>query len=304
MLLFEIKNSKIWKLTMFVSLIFLFPIFLRYENLELDEERKFIRICLNKQEFKNKIALWTLLTEDVSNYGAGAIKLLQSIKENVKITKFDAYVLELKQKPLPTKLRKYLERTGWRICKVNGIAPRDVSKTFNRFRDQFTKLLLWNAIEYTANYYFDSDTFVIRNIDNYLAIHQTFNSSLHKIGCTRDIYAGIWISGFNMGVFVIKPNQTEYYRLLNLKSDPNFYFDEAQAEQGFLNVVYKNLWYEIGFENNANLAVYSLKRDYWDNKTNFINIIHYTMEKPWKCSDVYKAPCDLWIRSNFTRINN
>jgi len=38
------------------------------------------------------------LLEDISNYGAGAIKLLQSIQENVKITKFDAFVLELKQK--------------------------------------------------------------------------------------------------------------------------------------------------------------------------------------------------------------
>ena len=117
-----------------------------------------------------------------------------------------------------------------------------------------------------------------------------------------DIYAGNWKLNFNMGVFVIKPNQTELFRLLELKNDPKFNFDVAQAEQGFLNVVYKNLWYEIGFENNANLAVYSQKRDYWNGKKNFINIIHYTMEKPWACSDAYKVPCDLWIQFNLTQL--
>jgi len=294
----KIKLNYFFKLIFLICLLICFLIFLfiyciNSKSIGL-ERKKCVNICQNNLEINNEIAIWTLLTDDINNYGVGAIKLLKSIKKNVKRTKFDAFVLELTNKPIPSKLRENIEHTGWRICRVNRIAPRDESGTFERFRDQFTKLLLWKAIEYTAHYYFDSDTFAIRNLDDFFTRHNKFDLNLHKIGCTLDIYAGVWTNNFNMGVFVLRPNENEYNRLIKLKNDPDFNFDVAQAEQGFLNVVYKNLWYEIGFENNANLAVYSQKRDFWDRKENLIKIIHYTMEKPWACSESYKAPCDLW----------
>lgn len=297
MLQFKIKEfwAKNIKVSLALMICFIFLFFKIHENIKnYTGNKNIIKICQNKQYVKNEIAVWTLLTDDIYNYGLGAMKLLKSIKKNVKRTKFDAFVLEITNKQIPIALREEIERAGWRICQVNRIAPRDETGTFGRFRDQFTKLLLWNATEYTAHYYFDSDTFVIQNIDDLFTVHNKFDTNSHRIGCTMDIYAGNWKLNFNMGVFVIKPNQTELNRLLELKNDPKFNFDVAQAEQGFLNVVYKNLWYEIGFENNANLAVYSQKRDYWNGKKNFINIIHYTMEKPWACSDAYKVPCDFW----------
>ena len=294
----KIKLNYFFKLIFLICLLICFLIFLfiyciNSKSIGL-ERKKCVNICQNNLEINNEIAIWTLLTDDINNYGVGAIKLLKSIKKNVKRTKFDAFVLELTNKPIPSKLRENIEHTGWRICRVNRIAPRDESGTFERFRDQFTKLLLWKAIEYTAHYYFDSDTFAIRNLDDFFTRHNKFDLNLHKIGCTLDIYAGVWTNNFNMGVFVLRPNENEYNRLIKLKNDPDFNFDVAQAEQGFLNIVYKNLWYEIGFENNANLAVYSQKRDFWDRKENLIKIIHYTMEKPWACSESYKAPCDIW----------
>ena len=262
------------------------------------ENEKIVKICLNKQYSTSEIAIWTFLTDDIDNYSIGAIKLLKSIKKNAIKTNFDAFVLELANKPIPNLIKAELERGGWKFCQVNRIAPRDEQKTFGRFRDQFTKLLLWNATEHEAHYYFDSDTFVIRNIDEFLNTHKKFDSNLHKIGCTMDIRASVWQKTFNFGVFVLKPNHTEFKRLIELKSDQNLKFETSMSEQGFLNVVYKNLWYEIGFENNANLAVYAQKRDFWDGKENFINIIHYTMEKPWACSDTYRIPCNYWRNFN------
>jgi len=129
-------------------------------------------------------------------------------------------------------------------------------------------------------------------------MHNKLDPEFHKIGCTMDLRETGWQKAFNMGVFLVKPNQTEFKRLIKLKNDSNFQYEMIMSEQGFLNVVYRNLWYEIGFENNANLAVYTAKRDFWDGKANFINIIHYTIEKPWACSDVYKAPCDFWRQSS------
>ena len=40
-------------------------------------------------------------------------------------------------------------------------------------------------------------------------------------------------------------------------------FETSQAEQGFLNVVYEQSWFDIGFGNNANLAVYTGNRDFY-----------------------------------------
>lgn len=82
--------------------------------------------------------------------------------------------------------------------------------------------------------------------------------------------------------------------MLNLKDDPNVNYEETMAEQGFLNVVYKNKWYEFGFGNNANLAVYSHQKNYWKENEKSINVIHYTMNKPWSCSTTYKPVCHIW----------
>jgi lipopolysaccharide biosynthesis glycosyltransferase len=69
------------------------------------------------------------------------------------------------------------------------------------------------------------------------------------------------------------------------------------SDQGFLNQVYQNDWHEIGFVNNANLALYKFQRKFWDDhKIEDINIIHFTMQKPWKCrpNGPYAALCKIW----------
>lgn len=262
--------------------------------------RNFIQICQNKQTFHNEIAVWTLLADDVENYGMGAIKLLKSIKRNVIKTKFDAFVLELVTKPIrPTQMREKLLQAGWRICQVNRIAPREENKTRDLFRDTFTALILWNVTEYKAHYHFDSDTLALRNLDELFTTHTKFNPDEHKIGCTKDWRENQWQNTFNMGVFVVKPNQSEFNRLIELKDDSNFHYEMIMSQQGFLNVVYKDLWYEIGFENSANLVVYTTDREFWNKRVNSINIIHFTVKKPWSCSWstwTYKVPCDLWRR--------
>jgi lipopolysaccharide biosynthesis glycosyltransferase len=103
-----------------------------------------------------------------------------------------------------------------------------------------------------------------------------------------------------MGVFVIKPSRKEYDRLIELKENENVKFETALSEQGLLNVVYENKWFEIGFEYNANLAVYTQLREFWKQREGFINVIHFTMIKPWQnksCSEFYyQRLCNLWNR--------
>ena len=111
----------------------------------------------------------------------------------------------------------------------------------------------------------------------------------------------MWQNAFNMGVFAIKPNGTEFKRLIQMKNDSNVKFESLMSEQGFLNVVYKDKWHEFGFQNNANLASYSKDRDYWDSFGNTLNVIHYTINKPWACGQAYRKVCDQW--RNFKHID-
>lgn len=246
-----------------------------------------------KEQIYLNISIWTFLT-DYHGYTDSAIKLIKSIKNNTSFSLKHFFVLEIKEKPLPENIKKQLFAAGWAIKTVSRIPPRDERKTIHRFRDQFTKLELWAFEEYEANIYFDSDTVVVGNIDTFLGLYKNFETGKHKIGVTRDLRYGKWQTSFNMGVFVIKPNRTEYKYLIGLKNNESFNFETKMSEQGFLNEAYKNQWYEIGFENNANLAVYTQKRDYWLEREKDIKIIHFTMQKPWSCGGVYKKVCALW----------
>ena len=66
---------------------------------------------LLKQYFNNEIAIWTFLTDDIEHYSIGAIKLLKSLKKNAINTNFDAFVLELVNKPIPSLIKANLELT-------------------------------------------------------------------------------------------------------------------------------------------------------------------------------------------------
>ena len=265
-----------------------------------EELRNTISVCQNEVKFEHELLVATFLTDD-SNYAYSAIKLLKSIVKNAETTMFDKLILELTQKPLEVNLKKKLLDAGWKFCQVNRIAPRDEAQTFPRFLDQFTKLILWNMTEYKRIVYLDSDVLVVGKIDNLLNVHNYLDRDNLKIACTRDIRGGVWQNAFNMGVFAIKPNGTEFKRLIQMKNDSNVKFESLMSEQGFLNVVYKDKWHEFGFQNNANLAAYSQDRDYWDSFGNTLNVIHYTINKPWACGQAYRKVCDQW--RNFKHID-
>lgn len=245
--------------------------------------------CLNA-DFRpnNPISVWTMLT-DGAGYVDGAVKLGASVRQHTS-TPLDMVVLVLDNKPLAKETWMRLRATGWQRCVVERIAPLNEKGTFGRFRDQFTKLHVWGMTMYDTLLYLDLDTLALRPIDGLLRTRL----GEKKIGVARDYGGGKWRPGFNMGVFLIHPNAEEHARLLNLQKGGEIKFDTAMSEQGFLNVVYRNEWYDIGFKYNANLAIFSQDRSYWDKHENDIRIVHYTMNKPWKCSRAYNRPCSWW----------
>ena len=243
-----------------------------------------------------RILVATMLTDDAYLYGKGAKMLIRSIKSRSLLPKgVDFKILELDSKPVDDDLRAMLNQAGWTFVRKPRIPPRNEARTFGRFRDQFSKLHFWNMTEYDRILYFDSDCLVVGSIDDLLKM----NISGKPLWATRDTRGpgapnGGWVDGFNMGVFMIEPSSEEYTRLLHAKEDTNIGFDNGSAEQGFLNVIYKDLWGEIGFGNNANLAVYVADRSYWDQRNSSINVVHYTMQKPWSCGRPFEPICSFW----------
>lgn len=238
----------------------------------------------------NRLLIATLLTDDIDLYSQGAAKLIVSIKQSLRQNATFA-LLTIDTKPLNETVKARMECLGWNIYVVSRIVPHNEEGTYYRFRDQFTKLLLWNFTYFTKVLYLDSDTFVIGNIESILS-HPMGNNS---ILVARDIKAGVWQDTFNMGVFVITPNVDEFHRLIELKDERKIHFETGMAEQGFLNAVYKNEWGDIGFVNNANLAAYEQDNSMWLANEENINIIHYTMQKPWSCHGLYKVICRKWL---------
>jgi hypothetical protein len=245
--------------------------------------------CLNDDFQPNeRIAVWTMLNDN-KDYVQGAIKIGKSIHAKTK-TPVDLVVMELQHKLLTDQEWTELRAVGWQRCTVEPIpAPQ---KTRRDLKEKFAVLHVWAMTVYDRVIFLDADSFPQNSLDG--LIHMDLQGK--AVGVTKDIRQGTWVETFNSGVLLLHPSIPEFQRLLQLLGS-GLVFDYVMSDQGFLNEVYKDNWHEIGFVYNANLALYRFQRAFWDShKLEDINIIHYTMSKPWKCSPTgtYGPICQIW----------
>jgi len=248
--------------------------------------------CLN-DDFnpQNKVGVWTMLHDNMG-YVKGAAKLGLGVRRNTK-TPVDLVVMELKSKPLGEDMWEILKPSGFIRCSVETIkAPQ---KTRGDLKEKFAVLQIWAMEVYKTVVFLDADTFVQNGIDDLIEMDLQGKA----LGVTKDIMHKKWVETFNSGVMLLHPSEKEHDRLVELLYS-GIKFDYYMSDQGFLNEVYKDNWHEIGFVNNANLALYRFEREFWDqHKLEDINVIHYTMQKPWKCrpKGPYGPICKLWINA-------
>jgi len=245
--------------------------------------------CIN-DDFKaeNKVGVWTMLNDNM-DYVKGAIKLGKGVREHTK-TPLDLVVMELESKPLSNEQWDLLRPIGFKKCSVKSIPPPQ--KTRPDLREKFAVLHVWAMEVYETVIFLDADTFVQNSIDGLI----NMDLKGKAVGVTKDIRERKWVETFNSGVMVLHPSLQEHQRLIQLLGS-GLQFDFIMSDQGFLNEVYRNNWHEIGFVNNANLALYAFQREFWDqHKLEDINIIHYTMRKPWNCpiGGRYGPICKIW----------
>eukprot|EP00197_Chlamydomonas_leiostraca_P012012 CAMPEP_0202860986 /NCGR_PEP_ID=MMETSP1391-20130828/2531_1 /ASSEMBLY_ACC=CAM_ASM_000867 /TAXON_ID=1034604 /ORGANISM="Chlamydomonas leiostraca, Strain SAG 11-49" /LENGTH=407 /DNA_ID=CAMNT_0049540285 /DNA_START=446 /DNA_END=1669 /DNA_ORIENTATION=- len=239
-----------------------------------------------------------MLTDDHQQmYVRGASALLKSARRHGMYYFDEFIVLLLSGREYDSDVVDKLIMVGWQIRYVDPIIP-PMPSSFPRFKDQFTKLHAWNMTEYSQLIYMDLDVVFVDSLSSELF---TTNSSC-RIWAGRDFRAGKFVKTFNMGVFGIIPNATEYIRLLSLLNANSIHYEVIMSEQGWLNVVYESVWCELQFRHNANLAVYYASehgtslQGFWNAQR--VEIVHFTMSKPWECQVHYFKVCQLWERES------
>ena len=260
--------------------------------------------CLNADFVpRHKKAVWTMLADD-PNYVLSALKMAHALRMHTTDQLFDMVVMELASKPLGSTAWVCLQEIGWKRCIVDRINPLDEAGTrrrFPRFVDVLTKIHVWGMTMYQTLVFLDADTLVLRSVSHLLRLQM----GNHSIAASAQTWYGVY-EGFNTGVFVIHPDRHEYERLLSIQQDPSMQFDTSWADQGFLNVVYKDKWMDLGFTNNALVWMSWQNHGYWMRRYAAINIIHFTGAKPWACfpdvftewvtapSAYYTEVCQVW----------
>ena len=167
---------------------------------------------------------------------------------------------------------------GWNIVYVTLIKPPyEGAVTFERFKEQYTKLHIWNMISFKRILYIDSDCICLKDLSNILIY------SKYSFSAVYDWEQGQIRNHFNMGVFSIQPNNTEYIRLINLQSTIRKGYRLEMAEQGLINYIYNNhnIIDIYPFTYNGNLAAAVQNIHYWEKKYIHLHILHYTWIKPY-----------------------
>lgn len=205
---------------------------------------------------------------------------------------------------VPYEHRCILESQG---CIVREIVPFSPPESHTQFAMayyviNYSKLRIWEFVEYDKMIYLDGDIQVFGNIDhlfdlpdgNFYAVMDCFcentwiNSTQHKIGYCQQCPDRVqWPAElgsppplyFNAGMFVYEPNLSTYNDILEtVKATPPTLF----AEQDFLNMYFKDIYKPISPIYNLVLALL------WRHPENInideVKVVHYCAagSKPWR----------------------
>ena len=210
----------------------------------------------------------TMLVDNTTEYAAAAVKLIVSIKRSAQKVRSDFVLLSDKNKKLDPKVERELRAVGWSLMKL---APN------------LGRLSLWNLTGYDQVIYFDSDCLVIGSLRDLLSV----DLEAAPLWATRDVSAGIFMDSLDASVLVLRPDAKEFDRLVNLKKS-----QQRLSDLQVIEAAYKDRFGDIGFANNANLVTYDANSERWQRAK--LNVIHYTVQKPWNCGAEYAEVCALW----------
>ncbi|XP_030520664.1 galactinol synthase 2-like [Rhodamnia argentea] len=234
------------------------------------------------------------------DYVKGVVGLAKGLRKSKS-----AYPLVVACLPdVPEEHRQILELQGCIVREIEPVYPPENQTEFAMayYVINYSKLRIWEFVEYSKMIYLDGDIQVFDNIDHlfdgpdgyFYAVMDCFcektwsSSPQYKIGYCQQCPDRVpWIPElgpppplyFNAGMFVYEPNLLTYHDLLEtLKVAPTTSF----AEQDFLNMYFRDIYKPIPPIYNLVLAM--LWRHPENVDVDQVKVVHYCAagSKPWR----------------------
>ncbi len=223
--------------------------------------------------------------------------MLKSVRAHTTSRSFDALVLALNiEEPNKEPVQGRLTSAGWSVCYVN----EEGSKRRQTHAREDELMHVWRLSEYDTVIYMDTDLLAVNNVDYLLneaptRLQANRSRSVYKIVAPRHIRNGEWTDQFGLGLFIIRPDQNEFNKIVEFKRGR-----KAKKSGGvglpfsvIINSVYKHKWFELGFEYAADIEIYSERMYEWLDKERATNIsmLHYTVSESLQKKILVKMKC-------------
>ncbi|XP_011039081.1 PREDICTED: uncharacterized protein LOC105135748 [Populus euphratica] len=254
---------------------------------------------LVKQASISSCAYVTFLAGD-GDYWKGVVGLAKGLRKAKSNYPLVVAILP----DVPEEHRKILASQGCLVREIEPVNPPENQTQFAMayYVINYSKLRIWEFVEYSKMIYLDGDIQVFDNIDHlfdmpdgyFYAAMDCFcektwcNSPQYKVGycqqCPDKVHWPAEMGPkpplyFNAGMFVYEPNLSTYHDLLEtLKVTPPTLF----AEQDFLNMFFRDVYKPIPSDYNLVLALL------WRHPENInldkVKVVHYCAagSKPWR----------------------
>ncbi|KAL4305515.1 hypothetical protein S245_054920 [Arachis hypogaea] len=234
------------------------------------------------------------------DYIKGVVGLAKGLRKTKTIYPLVVAVLP----DVPQEHRNILKFQGCIVREIEPVYPPENQTQFAMayYVINYSKLRIWEFVEYKKMIYLDGDIQVFANIDHlfdlpdnyFYAVMDCFcekswsKTSQYKIGYCQQCPDRVqWKSElgpkpplyFNAGMFVYEPNLSTYYDLLKTcqQTEPTSF-----AEQDFLNMYFKEKYKPI--PNVYNLVLAMLWRHPENVELEKVKVVHYCAagSKPWR----------------------
>ncbi|XP_038704749.1 putative UDP-glucuronate:xylan alpha-glucuronosyltransferase 5 [Tripterygium wilfordii] len=211
------------------------------------------------------------------DYVCGAIALAQSI---IKSNSTKDLVL-LHDKLITVKSVEGLRAAGWKTRLIERIrSPLAKKGSYNEYN--YSKLRIWQLIDYDKLIFIDSDIIVLKNIDKLFTYPQLSASPNDKFL-------------FNSGIIVLEPSLRTFDYLMSKIPRLDSY---NGGDQGFLNEAF-TWWHRLPTKLNY-LKIFERSKNNEDNEIpSDVHTIHYLGWKPWMCYRDYDCNWDMKDRHIF-----
>ena len=174
-------------------------------------------------------------------FEACKVKAHRLLRDTTTRDPFNRPFIVLVTPNVPNRQIEILESHGAQVKRVPTIDPPpgtvDLSRINPRYRDQFTKLHVWNMTEYNRIAYFDADTLIIR------PIHEIFDTPTEQKGDKTWLFAAVYDSyqsrvnnnrnppgpedkgrevdrDLNAGVFLLYPTKSQSNYIFDMLRNP------------------------------------------------------------------------------------